>query len=67
MADSSLTISFVTTTGSSDKFIDLELNEIANEGESSFLFGSIVHFRMFTDCTSVVFYASEGSVVDGVS
>ena len=65
MANTSLTISFNTTTGSTDQFIDLELDDVLNNDKTTFLFGDIVYFKMFTKCTEVDFYPSEGSVTAG--
>ena len=62
MANSSLTISFATTTGSTDQFIDLELDDDLNGDKTTFLFGEIVYFRVFTNCTTLDFYPTEGSV-----
>jgi hypothetical protein len=64
MAESSLTISFNTTTGSSDQFIDLELDDDLNDDKSSFLFGDTVYFKVFTNCSTVDFYLSEGSIIN---
>jgi hypothetical protein len=62
MANSTLTINFTTVTGSTDKFIDAELDEIENNDASSFLFGETAHFRVFTNCDSVEFFESDGVV-----
>lgn len=67
MADSSLTISFTTTTGSTDQFIDLELDDDLNGDKTSFLFGEVVYFRVFTNCTTLDFFPSEGTVSDNGS
>lgn len=61
MADSSLTISFVAT-ASGDQFIDLELDDDLNNEKTSFLFGETAFFRVFTNCSTVDFYLSEGSI-----
>ena len=62
MANSSLTISFNTTTGSTDKILIIDLDDEKNDDRTTFLFGETVHFRVFTDCDEVLFFPSEGSV-----
>ena len=64
MANASLTISF-NTTSSADQFIDLELDDVLNKDETTFIFGTEVFFKMFTDCTTVDFFATENSVSNG--
>ena len=65
MADATLTISFASTTGSSEQFIILDLDTEKNDDESTFLFGEEVYIRMFTNCTEVNFFISEGTLQDG--
>jgi len=67
MANSSLTISFISTTGSKNLFIDLELDDDKNNGETSFLFGETVHFKMYTNCANVSFFPSEGLVLPEIT
>lgn len=66
MANSALTISFSTSLSDAagDKFIDIDLDDELNNDRTSFLFGETVYFRIFTNCTHVEEYPSEGTVMD---
>jgi len=60
MANSSLTISFSTSVVDANLYIDMDLDDELNEGNTSFAFGSgSVYFRLFTNCSNVSFIASE--------
>jgi len=68
MADTSLTISFSTQVDGTDDdgndlFIDIELDDELNGDISTFEFGATVYLRVFTNCSIIDFYPSEGTVL----
>lgn len=68
MANTSLTINFSTQADGTDEngndlFIDIELDDELNNDKSSFEFGATVYLRVFTNCSTIDFYPSEGSVL----
>ena len=62
MANSSLTISFSTSVTDANLYIDMDMDDDLNVGQTSFAFDSgTVYFRLFTNCSAVTFTASDGS------
>ena len=76
MANATLTINFQSLTADdpgedgNEKFIQLALDDVQNEllyGKTSgFTWGQIIYFKMYTNCSTVTFYTSEGPVTGGV-